>query len=161
MPKIILVVAYSQNRAIGLQNQIPWHLPNDLKHFRALTLHHRILMGRKTYESIGRSLSQREMIVLTRNQNFHSNYAKGIHSLEVLFPLKDDLYVIGGGEIYQMLLPQAKIIYATEVKKHIAGDAFFPPLLIDEWQEVSRKTHPQDEKHAFAYDFVEYQRLKG
>lgn len=158
MSKIVFVVAYSENHVIGEGNQLPWHLPNDFKHFKDLTLNHTVLMGRKTYESIGRPLPNREMIVLTRNSDFNSDYAKVIHSLDELFPLQKDLYVIGGGEIFKMMLPDADIIYATEVKTHIKGDAIFPELSPAEWHEVSRESHFKDEKHAFAYDFVEYKK---
>jgi len=156
-PKISLVVAYSQNRVIGVKNQLPWHLPNDFKHFKELTLNKQILMGRKTYESIGRPLPNREMIVLTRQANFHSDYARTIHNFAALLPLQQDLVIIGGTEIYTLLLPQTHIIYATEVKTELEGDAFFPKLDPQIWQETSRESHPQDERHAFAYDFVTYQ----
>ena len=158
MPHIIYVVAYSENHVIGEGNQMPWYLPDDFKHFKALTLNQTVLMGRKTYESIGRPLPQREMIVLTRNTDFHSDYARVIHSLDELFPLQKDLYVIGGGEIFKLMLPDTDIIYATEVKAHINGDAVFPELSTDQWREVSREHHPKDDKHAFAFDFVEYRR---
>ncbi len=156
-PKISLVVAYTQNRVIGVKNQLPWHLPNDLKHFKDLTLNQQILMGRKTYESIGRPLPNREMIVLTRQADFHPDYARCIHDLSELQPLKKDLVVIGGAEIYTLLLPQADIIYATEVKTELAGDAFFPNLDPKVWHETNRESHPADERHAFPYDFVRYQ----
>lgn len=158
MPHIIYVVAYSENHMIGEGNQLLWHLPNDFKHFKAQTLNKTVLMGRKTYESIGRPLPNREMVVLTRNHDFKSDYAKVIHSLDELFPLQQDLYVIGGAEIYKLMLPDADIIYATEVKTKLAGDAIFPELSQNEWQEVSRESHFKDEKHAFDYDFVEYRR---
>lgn len=158
MAQIKFVVAYSENRVIGKENQMPWHLPNDFRHFKQLTLNHSVLMGRKTYESIGRPLPQREMWVLSRNPHFHSDYAKRIPSLEVFFPLKQDLYVIGGAEIYRLLLEKAALIYATEVKTVLTGDAFFPALPEAEWAEIERETHQQDEKHAFAYDFVTYTR---
>jgi dihydrofolate reductase len=159
MAEVKFVVAYSENRVIGEGNQMPWHLPNDFKHFKALTLHHRVLMGRKTYESIGRPLPEREMIVLTRNTDFHSDYAKAIHSIDELFPLQKDLYVIGGAEIFQLMLADADVIYATEVKTHIKGDAFFPELSTQAWREVSRESHFKDEKHPFDYDFVEYRKV--
>lgn len=158
-PKLIIVVAYSDNRVIGEGNALPWRLPNDLQHFKNLTLNQQILMGRKTYESIGRPLPQRQMIVLTRNGDFKSDYARVIHSVEALFPLNHDLYVIGGAEIYRLLLPKTDLVYATEVHTHLKGDAFFPVLGAD-WRELSREQHSADEKHACPYDFVLYQRLR-
>lgn len=159
MPHIIFIVAYSQNHVIGEGNKLPWHLPNDLKRFKDLTLNQSILMGRKTYESIGRPLPNREMIVLTRNEDFHSDYATVIHSLDELFPLQKDLFVIGGAEIFKLMLADADIIEATIVKTHIQGDAFFPELSIDQWREVSREHHHKDDKHAYDYDFVSYKRI--
>lgn len=156
--QIKFVVAYSENRVIGLENQMPWHLPNDFRHFKQLTLNQRVLMGRKTFESIGRPLPKREMLVLSRNPDFQSDYAQRISSLEALFPLQQDLYVIGGAEIYRLLLAKAEVIYATEVKTTLAGDAFFPDLPASEWVEVAREAHAPDEKHAFPYDFVRFQR---
>lgn len=159
--KLIAIVAYSDNRVIGEGNALPWRLPNDLQHFKTLTLNQRVLMGRKTYESIGRPLPHREMVVLTHNTDFHSDYAKVVHSIDALFPLTQDLYVIGGGEIYRLLLPKIDVIYATEVHTRLKGDAFFPELSKSDWKEHSRKPHPQDERHAFAYDFVVYQQLRA
>ncbi len=161
MAQIKFVVAYSQNRVIGEGNRMSWHLPDDFKHFKNLTLHRPILMGRKTYESIGRPLPDREMIVLTRDLNFQSHYAKIIHSVDSLFPLQQDLYVIGGAEIYRLLLPRADVIYATEVHTSLSGDAFFPELDGGEWIEVFREPHFKDVKHAFDYDFVEYRSSTG
>ena len=159
MPKLIFVVAYSQNRAIGIHNTLPWHLPNDFKHFKSLTLGQTILMGRKTYASIGKLLAERKMIVLSRKPDFHSPYAQVISSFETLLPLQNDLYIIGGAEIYKTLLPKAEVIYATEVQTSTPGDVFFPELDPNKWREVSRQKNPPDERHAFAYDFVEYHRI--
>ena len=158
--KLIAIVAYSDNRVIGERNTLPWRLPSDLQHFKKLTLNQCVVMGRKTFESIGRPLPQREMVVLTRNLDFHSDYARVVHSSDALFPLTQDLYVIGGGEIYQMLLPQIDVIYATEVHTTLKCDAFFPALN-PAWQELSREAHPADDQHAFAYDFVVYQQLRA
>ncbi len=160
MPKLILVVAYSQNRVIGVNNQLPWHLPNDLKHFKALTLNQTIVMGRKTFESIGRPLPHRKMVVLTRDPHFQSDYATTIHDLRDLQAFEEDLYIIGGAEIYRLLLPQADVIYATEVHTRLDGDAYFPELSPQDWQEIARESHPGDEVHAYAYDFVTYTQSK-
>lgn len=159
MSNICFVVAYTENRVIGRDNQLLWHLPNDFKHFKQLTMNQTVLMGRKTYESIGRPLPGREMIVLTRDLHFHSDYARVIHSLDELYPLQKDLYVIGGAEIYKLMLKDADIIYATLVKTKLAGDALFPELPSSEWQELEREHHYKDEKHAFDYDFIMYKRI--
>lgn len=158
-PKIILIVALSENKVIGQNNTLPWHLPNDFKHFKAITWNKKILMGRKTYESIGKPLPNREMIVLTHQPNFKSGYAQVIHDYSALFPLKEDLYVIGGSTLYDLFLPLAHFIYATEVKCTITGDTFFPSLDKQSWQEIARDKHYADDKHAFNYDFVEYDRI--
>lgn len=161
MPNICFVVAFSENRVIGRDNRLLWHLPNDFKHFKQVTLNRTVLMGRKTYESIGRPLPGRQMVVLTRDPQFHSDYAKVIHSPDEIFPLQEDLYVIGGAEIYKLLLKDADIIYATLVKAELAGDALFPELPASEWQELERERHYKDEKHAFDYDFITYKRISS
>ncbi len=158
--KLIAIVAYSDNRVIGDGNRLPWRLPNDLQHFKKLTLNQCVVMGRKTFESIGRPLPQREMVVVTRNRDFHSDYARVLHSPDDLFPLTRDVYLIGGGEMYQMLLPKVDVVYATEVHTTLKGDAYFP-VLSPTWQECSREAHSADEHHAFAYDFVVYQQLRA
>ena len=159
-PRIILVVAFSLNHVIGQDNRLPWHLPNDLQHFKALTAHQTILMGRKTYQSIGRPLKNRDMIVLTRSLDFKSDYARVIHDLKELEPLKGDLYIIGGSEIYTLLLLKADLIYATLVKTKITGDTLFPPLDPMTWKEVAREVHTADADHLFNYDFVTYARVR-
>lgn len=159
--KIKFIVAYSQNRVIGKNNQLPWHLPDDLRHFKRLSLNQIILMGRKTYESIGRALPDRTMVVLTRNRNFTSTYARAIHSVAEIFQFANDVFVIGGAEIYQSLLPYADSIYATEVQTTLEGDAFFPVLASEEWQEISREPHLQDNKHLYNYSYVEYKRVQA
>ena len=155
------VVAYSKNRGIGKNNQLLWHLPNDLKHFKSLTLGKPILMGRKTYESIGRPLPGRRMLVLTRQTDFHSDYAEVIHDLsELNTNLRTDkeVMVIGGAEIYQHCLPYAHKIYATEVDALLPADAFFPEVDATLWQKLEVEQHPQDATHAYPYAFVTYVR---
>lgn len=152
------IVAFDKNFAIGKDNQLLWHLPNDLKHFKNLTLNKTILMGRKTYESIGRPLPNRRMIVLTRNTDFHSDYATVIHNLNELKELitpGNEVMLIGGAELYKLCLPYTDKIYATEVDAHInEADAFFPALKEIEWTRQSEEHHPQDESHNYAYTFV-------
>jgi dihydrofolate reductase len=152
------VVAFDKNFGIGKDNQLLWHLPNDLKHFKSLTLNKNILMGRKTYESIGRPLPNRRMIVLTRNKDFHSDYATVIHDLnklkDVIVPT-DELMLIGGAELYQLCLPYTDKIYATEVDAEIKdADAFFPKLNETAWKRASEEYHSKDEHHNYNYTFV-------
>ena len=161
--EINLVIAYGSNRAIGKDNQLLWHLPNDLKHFKHLTLGKAILMGRKTYESIGRALPGRRMIVLTRKQGFYSDYAEIVHELSELNTLVkagESLMVIGGAEIYQLCLPFADKIYATEVEASLAGDAFFPVVEGEAWLKQDEAAHPKDDRHAYPYTFITFARKK-
>lgn len=155
------IVAYDQNFGIGKDNQLLWHLPNDLKHFKNLTLGKTILMGRKTYESIGRPLPNRNMVVLTRNRDFHSEYAKVIHELSELNALVEpntEVMLIGGAELYKLCLPFTSKIYATEVAADLAADAFFPEINSHEWQSIDTISHPQDANHLYPYTFVTFVR---
>lgn len=157
--KIALVVAMDKNRAIGRGGALPWHLPDDLKRFRALTLGKIVLMGRKTYESIGRPLPQRRNVVLTRNPAFQAEGLEVVHSLEEALKLGDELMVIGGGEVYAMFLPLATHLYLTLVDTTVPGsDAFFPPWDRAGWRETYRAFHAPDERHAYAFSYVDLER---
>ncbi|GEM84349.1 MAG: dihydrofolate reductase [Meiothermus sp.] len=157
--KIALVVAMDKNRAIGRGGALPWHLPDDLKRFRALTLGKTVLMGRKTYESIGRPLPQRRNVVLTRDPAFHAEGLEVVHSLEEALKLGDELMVIGGGEVYAMFLPLATHLYLTLVDTAVSGaDAFFPQWDRAGWRETYRAFHPPDERHAHAFTYVDLER---
>ncbi|WP_303311986.1 dihydrofolate reductase [Hymenobacter sp. BT730] len=159
---IALIVAVAENNVIGRNNQLLWHLPDDLKHFKQLTLGHPIIMGRRTYESIGRPLPGRTNIVVTRQQDWQ---APGVttafsvpEALEAAGKLDEEVMVIGGGEIYQQALPAVDVIYLTEVHHHFEGDAYFPELDRAVWQEETRERHEPDEKHAFPFSFVTLRR---
>lgn len=156
---IALVVAVAHNGVIGGNNQLLWHLPADLKHFKQITTGHVVIMGRKTHESIGRALPNRQNVVISRQAGYQAEGCVVVGSLdEALQTLAPDAtaYVIGGGQIYQQALPIAHKIYLTEVKHTVEGDTFFPALSPDEWREISRISHSADEKNPYAYDFVEY-----
>ena len=162
MTVLSLVAAVDRNLAIGRDNQLPWHLPDDLKRFKALTLGKPVLMGRKTAESLGRALPKRENLVLTRSDRVPFEGMRAVASLDEAFCVAGDaeLMVIGGGEIYALALPFARRLYLTQVDTAVAGaDAFFPRIDRDQWQEIGRETHPADERHAHAFEFVDYQRL--
>lgn len=155
--KITLIAAMSLNRMIGKNNQLPWQLPNDLKYFKDQTLEKTLLMGRKTFESIGRPLPKRKNMVLTRQTDFSADGIEVVHSLDQLITKTDpheDIMIIGGAEIYQLLLPYAQKILLTEVQAEIDGDAFFPEIDNNTWHEVSREVHCRDENHAYDYAFV-------
>lgn len=157
------IVAMDEQRAIGKNNQLLWHLPADLKHFKELTTGHAILMGRKTYESIGRPLPNRTNIILTHVSNFIAPGCVIVNSLQDLIDsnLSDqqkELFIIGGAQIYQQLLPYTQRIYLTLVHHTFDGDVFFPALNPEEWQETARAEHQPDEKNAYAYTFITLER---
>ncbi|APR99298.1 dihydrofolate reductase [Pajaroellobacter abortibovis] len=139
---LILVVAMTSNRVIGHHGKLPWHLPEDLRHFRMLTEGHAVIMGRKTHESIGRPLPQRRNIVLTHRPIFLPG-CESAHTLEEALSLArehdPEPRIIGGATLYEQSLPLATRIYLTEVLQHVEGDTWFPPFSLEEWYEVSRE----------------------
>ena len=161
---ITLVVAASENNAIGLNNQLLWHLPKDMRFFKNTTWGMPILMGRKTFESMGsKPLNGRLNIIITRNKNWISEDVMVVHTMEEAIALAakfsyKELLVIGGGEIYEMALPQAQKIWLTRVHTHISGDTFFPVLPSADWVLQSSEKVSADEKHIFAFDFECWQR---
>jgi dihydrofolate reductase len=157
---ISLIVAAAQNGVIGRDNQLIWHLPDDLKQFKRLTTGHPIIMGRKTFDSIGKPLPNRTSIVITRNQDWQFEGVIVVNSVNEAIEAArqtgtDEAFVIGGAEVYKMTLPVADKIYLTEVKAEFEGDAYLNVPNKEEWQEVSRVSHATDEKHTIAFDFVE------
>ncbi len=156
-----LIVAASENHVIGKGGKIPWHLPADLKHFRDLTQGHPVIMGRKTYESIGHPLPNRTNIVITRGKEVKIEGCTIVHSLEDALRIVSDspeVFVIGGGEIYKEALPLADRIYLTRVHAIVEGDAFFPEIDPKQWREVSRERHAADAEHLYPYTFLVYER---
>ncbi|GAB3888190.1 dihydrofolate reductase [Spirosoma agri] len=168
--KISLIAAVAQNGVIGNNNDMPWHLPDDFAFFKRKTLHHPIIMGRKSLDALGKPLPKRTNIVITRNPDFSASGVTVVHTLDDALAeakgamqtdsdlLSDEIFVIGGAEIYTIALPLATTLYLTEIHKAYEGDAVFPSFDKDEWQEVSRQPHPSDERHAVSFDFVEYDR---
>ena len=159
MTKLSIIVAIAHNGVIGLNNNLPWHLPEDLKRFRELTTGHHIIMGRKTYESLGRLLPGRTTVIVTRNKNYHIKGALIAYSLEQALSFCGDdseAFLIGGAELYQAGLNLADKLYMTEVDLDVAGDAFFPKLDLTHWQELDRQSHVSDKGVVFNY--VNYQR---
>jgi|SRR5690625_5268941 len=161
-PLIRLVVAYAKNRCIGKNNRLPWHLPGDLAHFKKNTLGHPIIMGRKTWDSIGRALPGRKNIVISKNPNFKAPGAQVYTRLDQVIdhftqnhvPI---ICVIGGSQIYTHALPLANEIYATEINAYVHGDSFFPDLDC-QWVEFSRQKQPAE--NGYQYDFVIYKKNK-
>lgn len=157
-----LIAALDRNRAIGRAGTMPWHLPQDLKRFKALTLGKSVLMGRKTALAIGRALPGRENLVLTRGDIAPFAGQLVIHSLDEGIDRAgmEELAVIGGGEVYALALPRATHMHLTWVDADIGGaDTFFPPFDSREWVETSREDHDADAKHAFAVSFADYHRV--
>lgn len=161
--KITLIVAAAENNAIGKDNQMPWHLPNDFKYFKKNTLDHSIVMGRKTFDSIGKPLPERRNIVLTRDLRYTSEQDIDIaNSLqEILTYCRDEreVFIIGGANVYQQFLPLAQKVLLTRVHTRIDGDAFFPELPAGDWKLISQDKHSKDDKHASDYTFEVYERI--
>jgi len=149
-----IIVAVAKDGVIGLNNTLPWHLPEDLKRFRALTTGHHIIMGRKTYESLGRLLPGRTTVIVTRNQDYQLEGALVAHSLEAAIALcknDNEAFLIGGAELYQAGVKLANKLYLTEMDLDIAGDAFFPEFDVSEWQEISREAHTSAQDLSYRY----------
>jgi dihydrofolate reductase len=144
MTSLSLIVAFANNQVIGIHNTLPWHLPEDLKRFRALTMGHHIIMGRKTYESLGRLLPGRTTVIVTRNKDFQVVGALVAHSLQAALDLAAgdaEPFVIGGAELYQEGLKLATKLYITEVHAEFAGDAFLPDIDLSQWNLSEKKDH--------------------
>jgi dihydrofolate reductase len=154
MTQLSIIVAIANNRVIGINNTLPWHLPEDLKRFRALTTGHHIIMGRKTYESLGRLLPGRTTVIVTRNKDYKVEGALIAYSLESAVALcknDDEVFLIGGAELYQDGLKLADKLYITEVDLTVDGDAFFPEFDLSVWQETSREAHTSAQGLPFGY----------
>ena len=161
LDNLSIIVAVAENNAIGLNNQLLYRLPNDLKRFKALTTGHTIIMGRKTFESLPKgALPNRRNIVLSRQEGLHYENAECYRSLEdalMQCDYTEDVYIIGGGELYRQTIGLVKRIHLTVVHDTPAdADAFFPELNREEWTETLRDAHLADEKHAQAYTFIDY-----
>ena len=157
MAILSFVVAMARNGIIGQDNQLPWRLPADLRHFKAVTMGKPIIMGRKTYESIGRPLPGRTNIVLTRAPDYTAEGCLVVHSVEEALAAAGDaeeVMIIGGAELYRQLLPRADRIYLTRVEEDVAGDTYFPQLDADRWHERSREAHAPDADNPHAYSFI-------
>lgn len=160
-PLISLIVAMADNRVIGRGNALPWRLPADLKRFRSLTLGKPVLMGRRTFESIGRPLAERVNLVLTRDLHWGADGARTVHTVqEALAQAREaaELVVIGGAAVYGLALPLARRIYLTQVHAEVTGDTFFPAFDPGEWRDVECSAQAADERHAYPFTFVTLER---
>lgn len=160
--KISLIVAMAKNRVIGINGQMPWHLSADLKKFRQITLGHPILMGRKTYESIGRPLPGRRNIVVSRNSGYQLAGCEVFNDIQAAIAScekAEELFVIGGAAFYEEMLPQADFLYLTQINKTFAGDTYFPQIKQQEWLEIERIEINDDDSVDFSYSFLKLQRI--
>lgn len=159
MSNLSIIVAISSNRVIGCENRLLWHISEDLKRFKSLTSGHTVIMGRKTYESIGRSLPNRRNIVISRNVDLAYEACEVVSSLEEAMKAtsaEDEVFVIGGGEIYRLAMDKASRIYLTIVNKEYEGDTFFPEIDTSKWEKVSEENYSRGEKYEYPYSFCNY-----
>lgn len=160
-PPIALVVAMGEAREIGCAGRMPWHLPADLRHFKAVTTGYAVLMGRRTFESIGKPLPRRDNIVVSRDPAFKPPGCRVFASVEdalAAAPRDRTLMVVGGALLYAALLPLAETIHLTRIHANFPADTYFPELAEGEWQESDREDHSPDERNAYAYSFVTLRR---
>jgi len=155
---ISIIVAMSSNRVIGLNNALPWRLPADLKRFKQLTMGHSLIMGRKTFESIGRPLPGRTTIVVTNRSDYERDGVQVVHSIEEALSrtTDDEVFIAGGAEIYRQTIDRTDKLYLTVIEKQFAGDAFFPVIDFARWQLESEEKHEPDEQFEFPYSFGVY-----
>lgn len=168
MIRLAIIVAAAENGVIGRNNALPWHLPEDLRYFKRVTMGKPIVMGRKTFESIGRPLPGRTNIVISRNPDFLAEGVKVVASLDDALALADNIahidgarevVVIGGAEIYRLAIPRADRMYITQVHASVDGDALLPGIDWSGWQEVSKEAHQASANNPYDYSFVVYDRL--
>ena len=160
MRKISIIVAMSQNSVIGLKNELPWHISEDLKNFRKITINHSVIMGRKTYDSIGKPLKDRNNIVISRDASLVIDGVEVVNSFENAISKTNEsseTFIIGGGQIYSIALPIATHMYITKVDGIFDGDAFFPDYIQDEWKEVAREDLISENELKFS--FLKYERI--
>jgi dihydrofolate reductase len=163
---ISLIAALTKNRVIGRDNDLPWHLPDDMKYFMQTTKTHHVVMGRKNYESLPekfRPLPNRINLVVTRQTNYPAPHCVVIHNLEEAIAIakqagEKELFIIGGAEIYLLGMKYAQRLYLTEIDATLDGDTYFPSYHTADWKEISRQHHAKDERHAHAFDFVVYEK---
>ncbi len=161
MSQLSIIAAVAANKVIGLNNKLPWHLPEDLKRFKALTMGHHIIMGRKTYESMGRLLPGRTTVIVTRNPHYVVKGAKVVNSLESAIEICDgdpEIFLIGGAQLYQTGLALGNKLYLTEIHEAVEGDAYLPAFDLSHWQETAREKHKSQKGLCFSY--VTYTRIE-
>ena len=158
-----IIVAIAKNNAIGKDNKLLWHLPEDLKRFKRMTTDHNIIMGRKTFESLGRVLPNRHHVILCNDaklniEDENVEILDDISKLDKYINSDEENFVIGGATMYKLLMPYAKKMYITEIDKEFDGDVYFPEINKEEWKEAEREQGPEDNENDFKYDYVTYER---
>ena len=158
-----IIVAIAKNNAIGKDNKLLWHLPEDLKRFKRLTTGHNIIMGRKTFESLGRVLPNRHHIILCNDaklniEDENVEILDDISKLDKYINSEEENFVIGGATMYKLLMPYVKKMYITEIDKEFDGDVYFPEISLNEWNATEREKGPQDNENDFEYEYVTYER---
>ena len=156
-----MIAAVAENNALGKNNELVWHLPNDFKRFKTLTSGHRIIMGRKTFESFPKPLPNRIHIVISRQEDYQPAGCIVVDSIEKaieMCPLNETSFIIGGGEIYNLGLPFTDKIEITRVHNSFDADAFFPEVNLEEWNKIISEFNEKDEKHLYAYSYDTYLR---
>ena len=159
-----IIVAIAKNNAIGKDNKLLWHLPEDLKRFKRLTTGHNIIMGRKTFESLGRVLPNRYHIILCNDaqlniEDENAEVLDDISKLDKYINSEEENFVIGGATMYKLLMPYAKKMYITEINKEFDGDVYFPEINKEEWKVINREEGPEDNENDFVYEYVTYERI--
>lgn len=163
MQDIILIAAAAENNALGRDNDLLWHLPDDFKRFKQFTMGHKIIMGRKTFESFPKPLPQRTHIIITRDRDYRANFpnCQVVHSLKEALDqvdTKERVYIIGGGEIYSLALEVANKIELTRVHHEFGADTFFPEIDEARWTLVASEYHPKDDRHAHDFTYLSYKK---
>tara|TARA_S200000501_G_C20859488_1_gene759121 strand:- start:2090 stop:2608 length:519 start_codon:yes stop_codon:yes gene_type:complete len=164
LKEIILIAAAAENDVLGKDNKLIWHISNDLKRFKRLTMGHSVIMGRKTFESMPKALPNRTNIILTRNREYHAKNALIAHTTEeaLSFTKEDPTpFIIGGGEIYSLFLPIADVIELTRIHKNFDGDAFFPKIKNSEWKLISDEKHQHDGELSFSYSYLTFKKINS
>lgn len=160
---IIMIAAVAENNALGKNNDLLWHLPNDFKRFKAITTGHHIIMGRKTFESFPKPLPNRTHVIITLQKEYKVANCIVVSSLEEALsvcPTNEDVFIIGGGEIYNLALPMADKLDLTKVHHTFEADAYFPAIDTKQWKLISSEHHSKDEKHQYDYSFESYERIE-
>jgi dihydrofolate reductase len=160
--RLELIVALSKNRVIGKDNQLPWHLPDDLKFFKKTTLGLPVLMGRKTFESIGKPLPGRLNVVISRSKSFEGEQLTSFATVEDALDFlsaHDRVMVIGGAQLFELMLPRCNALYLTEIDAEVEGNVYFPPIDRAQWKMVWQEHHPIDDRHVYPFRFVHYTRI--